>query len=128
LLAHRHRAGGGTGATGYEVLYSYDTALVQEIIFGDAAGTRTDSDYDTRRRLRNVQTYRGPPGIWTTPPANYTPVPAYNPTPYTPSTFQLVLQDQQLTSDVVGNPTEIRDYRAAADWPAGSKPVTKKIQ
>jgi RHS repeat-associated protein len=102
--------------------------LVEEIVYGDKAGTRTDSDYDTRRRLRNVQTYRGPPGIWGAPPANYTPVPSYNPTPYTPSTFQLVLQDQEFTYDVVGNPTEIRDYRAAEEWPAGSKPVTRKIQ
>jgi len=29
---------------------------------------------------------------------------------------------------VVGNPTEIRDYRAPEDWPAGAKPLTKKIQ
>src|SRR6185369_3243157 len=100
--------------------------LVNQIKYGDLAQTTTDNDYDTRRRLRNVQTYRGPPGYWTSPPSNYTPVPAYNAS--TPSTFQLVLQDQQLTYDVVGNPTEIRDYRAAVDWPAGAKPLTKKIQ
>src|SRR6185369_12773746 len=100
--------------------------LVSQIKYGDLAGTTTDNDYDTRRRLRNVQTYRGPPGFWTTPPSNYTPVPAFNAP--TPSTFQLVLQDQQLTYDVVGNPTEIRDYRTAEDWPAGAKPLTKKIQ
>ncbi|MEO8905254.1 MAG: toxin TcdB middle/N-terminal domain-containing protein [Polyangiaceae bacterium] len=101
--------------------------LVGEIIYGDAAGTTTDSDYDMRRRLRNVQTYRGPPNnaLWSSPPANYTPVPAPN---GPASTFQLVLQDQQLTYDVVGNPTEVHDYRNPVDWPAGSKPVTKKIQ
>jgi RHS repeat-associated protein len=98
--------------------------LVTRIVYGDAAATATDSDYDARRRLRNVQTYRGPPNIWNTP-TNYTPVPAPN---GAPSTFQLVLQDQQLTYDVVGNPTEIQDFRTSAEWPAGSKPVTKKIQ
>ena len=99
-------------------------SLVTRIVYGDAAATATDSDYDARRRLRNVQTYRGPPNIWNTP-TNYTPVPAPN---GAPSTFQLVLQDQQLTYDVVGNPTEIHDYRTPEEWPSGSKPVTKKIQ
>ncbi|HYQ45101.1 MAG TPA: SpvB/TcaC N-terminal domain-containing protein [Polyangiaceae bacterium] len=99
--------------------------LVEEVIYGDAAGTRTDTDYDTRRRLRNIQTYRGPPqsGIWSTPPANYTPAPSPG-----VSTLQMVLQDQQLSYDVVGNPTEIRDYRSPEDWPSGAKPVTRKIQ
>jgi len=99
--------------------------LVDQIKYGDYAQTTTGNDYDTRRRLRNVQTYRGPPDRWTSPPPNYTPVPGYNAP--TPSTFQLVLQDQQLTYDMVGNPTEIRDYRAAEDWPAGAKPLTKEI-
>jgi RHS repeat-associated protein len=30
--------------------------------------------------------------------------------------------------DVVNNPTEIRDWRIADEWPAGAKPVTRKIQ
>ena len=102
--------------------------LVSQIKYGDLAGTTTDNDYDTRRRLRNVQTYRGPPGFWTSPPPNYTPAPSFGGTSAPPTTFQLVLQDQQLTYDVVGNPTEIRDYRSAEDWPAGAKPLTKKIQ
>jgi RHS repeat-associated protein len=101
---------------------------VTQIKYGDLAGTTTDSDYDTRRRLRNVQTYRAPPGLWTTPPSNYTPVPNFEGPNAPPTTFQLVLQDQQLSYDVVGNPTEIRDYRNADDWPAGAKPLTKKMQ
>ena len=99
--------------------------LATEIIYGDAAGTRTDTDYDTRRRLRNVQTYRGPPSIWSSPPANYTPAPAPN---GAASSFQMVLQDEQVTYDVVGNPTEVRDYRTPQEWPAGSKPTTKRVQ
>jgi RHS repeat-associated protein len=99
--------------------------LVSSIVYGDAAGTTTDSDYDARRRLRDVQTYRGPPSIWNTPPNNYTPAPALN---GAPSSFQLVLQDQEISYDIVGNPTEIHDYRAPEEWPAGAKPLTKKIQ
>ena len=98
--------------------------LVSDIVYKDAAQTTTHSDFDARRRLRNVQTYRGPPSLWGST-SNYTPLPA--PTG-PPSTFQLVLQDQQLTYDVVGNPTEIRDYRSPDEWPAGAKPLTKKIQ
>ena len=99
--------------------------LVSDIVYGDVAQTTTTSDFDARRRLRDVQTYRGPPSIWSSAPANYTPVPAPN---GPPSTFQLVLQDQQLSYDVVGNPIEIDDNRTAEEWPAGSKPVTQKIQ
>jgi RHS repeat-associated protein len=102
--------------------------LVTQIKYGDAAATTTDNEYDARRRLRNVQTYRGPPGFWTSPPVNYTPAPGFSSTGALPTTFQLVLQDQQLTYDVVGNPTEIRDYRNAEDWPVGAKPLTKKVR
>jgi RHS repeat-associated protein len=98
--------------------------LVTRIVYGDTAGTATDSDYDARRRLRDVQTYRSQ-SFWNSPPTNYTPVPG---TTGPPSTLQLVLQDQQLSYDVVGNPTEIRDYRAPEEWPAGAKPVSEKVQ
>jgi RHS repeat-associated protein len=37
------------------------------------------------------------------------------------------LEDTSLTYDEVGNPTEIRDWREPSEWPAGSKPVTKKV-
>ncbi len=102
--------------------------LVNQIQYGDRAATTTETDYDARRRPRNVQTYRSPPDRWTSPPSNYTPAPAFSLPGAPPSTFQLVLQDQQLTYDVVGNPIEIRDYRTPEDWPAGAKPLTKKIQ
>ena len=38
--------------------------LVQEVHYGDLADTTTHYTYDNRRRLRSVQTYRGPPGTW----------------------------------------------------------------
>ena len=101
-------------------------ALLNEIIFGDAAQTTTGFSYDQRRRLSSVQTYRGPPAHWTSPPANYVPAPTFGPD-HQP-TFQLLLQDDELTYDVVSNPTEIHDWRIADEWPAGAKPVTKKVE
>ena len=43
-------------------------------------------------------------------------------------TRQMVLQDEDFLYDVVGNPVEVRDWRDPVDWPAGAKPVTKKIE
>jgi hypothetical protein len=43
--------------------------------YADAAHTTTDYGYDVRRRVRTVQTYRGPPSIWTAPPQSYFPAP-----------------------------------------------------
>ncbi|MBK8997997.1 MAG: RHS repeat-associated core domain-containing protein [Myxococcales bacterium] len=88
--------------------------LLQRVEYGDATHTTTDFSYDVRRRVKTVQTYRGPPAGWNAP--NNQP------------TFQLLLQDDELTYDSVGNPTEIRDWRIASEWPAGAKPVTKKAQ
>jgi RHS repeat-associated protein len=88
----------------------------KEIIYGDGAATRTAFSYDARRRLSSVQTYRGPPSSW---PSDATS---------TASTYQLLLQDEDYTYDVVNNPTEIRDWRNPDEWPAGAKPVTRKIQ
>jgi RHS repeat-associated protein len=98
--------------------------LVTELVYGDAAGTTTSSSYDNRRRLRSVQTYRPPPGMWSNP-SSYLPSPAPG---GTPTTFQLLLQDEDYSYDVVNNPTEIRDWRLAEEWPDGAKPVTKKIE
>jgi RHS repeat-associated protein len=93
-------------------------ALVSKIQYGDVAGTTTAFDYDFRRRRRSVQTYRGPPAsAW---PPNWSTSP--------PGTFQLLLQDEDYKYDVVGNPTEIHDYRIAEEWPAGAKPVSKLIE
>ncbi|MBB1180687.1 hypothetical protein DSM05_16210, partial [Pseudomonas sp. FW305-3-2-15-E-TSA4] len=37
---------------------------VTQTVYGDTAGTTTSMSYDQRRRLSSVQTYRGPPAIW----------------------------------------------------------------
>ncbi|MCA9598569.1 MAG: DUF2380 domain-containing protein [Myxococcales bacterium] len=100
--------------------------LVNEIVYGDAAHTTTGFSYDNRRRLKSVQTYRGPPGSWSAPPSDYQPQPAPGPTNL--PTFQLLLQDEDLSYDVVNNPVEIRDWRIPDEWPSGAKPVTRKIQ
>jgi RHS repeat-associated protein len=104
--------------------------LVGEIEFGDVAGgvagTTTVMKYDTRRRLASVQTMRAGTA-WSSPPANYTPAPevgAEDP----PTSFQLLLQDLDYSYDVVGNPTEIRDWRTPEEWPDGSKPVSRRME
>jgi RHS repeat-associated protein len=101
--------------------------LVNQIVYGDVAKTQTTFTYDSRRRPSSVQTYRGPPvtGIWSQQPPAYSPPP--NPSG-PPSTFQLLLQDLDYVYDAVDNPVEIRDFRNPAEWPAGSQPVTRKIQ
>src|SRR5690606_36072900 len=90
------------------------------ITYGDAAETKTAYLYDERRRISSVQTYRGPPasGYWSLNDNSTSSEP----------TQQMVLQDEDFLYDVVGNPVEIRDWRDAIDWPAGAKPVTKKIE
>ena len=40
----------------------------------------------------------------------------------------MLLQDEDFAYDVVGNPTEIRDWRIPEEWPAGAKPVTRKVE
>ena len=99
--------------------------LVKSLTYGDAAGTTTAYLYDERRRISSVQTYRGPPASWESPPPDYLPAPAPG---GTDTTFQLLLQDEDFRYDAVGNPVEIRDWRNPAEWPAGARPVTKKIQ
>jgi RHS repeat-associated protein len=102
--------------------------LPQQIVYGDAAATTTAFQYDNRRRLRSVQTYRGPPAIWTTPPGNslYDGYAVYS--SGTRDTFQLLLQDEDFIYDSVDNPIEIRDWRLQSEWLTGAKPVTRKIQ
>ena len=99
--------------------------LVQRIGYGDVAGTNSVFSYDTRRRLSSVQTYRGPPAIWSQQPPAYTPAPDPS---GPPETFQLLLQDLSYTYDAVDNPTQIRDDRNPAEWPAGAQPVTRTVQ
>src|SRR5690606_32500920 len=98
--------------------------LVTQIVYGDAADTRTAYLYDERRRVSSVQTYRGPPSSGAWDPTN----PNTSTTSPSEPTRQMVLQDEDFIYDVVGNPVEIRDWRDAQDWPAGAKPVTKKIE
>ncbi len=102
--------------------------LVTRIQYGDAANTTTANDYDDRRRLRHTMTYRGPPTLWTSPGPTYTPAPTYTPDSSSPETFQMLLQDEDYTYDVVGNPTEIRDWRLEEEWPSGAKPVSRKVE
>ena len=86
--------------------------LVKEIEYGDAGGTTTAFTYDDLRRLRNLTTYRTNLNDWVSDP----------------DTRQMLLQDEQFTYDRVGNPTEIRDWRDPDEWPAGAKPVTRKLE
>ena len=97
---------------------------LKEVEYGDAAATTKSVAYDDRRRPRSVQAFRAAPSIWT--PPSYLPPPT--PDAPVPTTLQLLLQDQDITYDAVGNPVEIHDWRNAAEWPDGAKPVTRKIQ
>jgi RHS repeat-associated protein len=99
--------------------------LIATLGYGDKAETTAAYQYDNRKRLRSVQTYRGPPSIWTMPPPQYQPAPHYGAP--TASTFQLLLEDTDYVYDAVSNPVEIRDWRIPSEWPAGSRPVTRKI-
>src|SRR5205823_805998 len=111
---------------------SYDTLIknikkdadgaTREITYGDVAGTTTHFTYDSRRRLSTVQTYRGPPPLWST--ANWDD--AYDGDSLYATgnreTFQLLLEDQDFVYDSVDNPTEIRDWRIREEWPEGGRP------
>jgi RHS repeat-associated protein len=99
--------------------------LPSRIEYGDVAQTTTDYSYDIRRRLSTVQTYRGPPSIWSSPPQSYQPAPNLN---GTDKVFQSILEDADFTYDDVDNPVEIHDWRNDAVWPDGAKPVTRKMQ
>jgi RHS repeat-associated protein len=100
--------------------------LVNQIVYGDVAGTTSAFSYDLRRRLSSVQTYRGAPPLWTQFPATYFPAPT--PTASPPTSFQLLLEDVDYNYDVVDNPTAIDDWRTPSEWPAGAKPVSRKVQ
>ena len=99
--------------------------LVTAVVLGDAANTTTHSDFDSRRRLRSVQTYRGSAPQWSSSPGGISPAPSESPAE---PTLQLLLQDLDYSYDVVGNPTEIRDWRSPDEWPASAKPVTRRME
>jgi YD repeat-containing protein len=86
--------------------------MVKEIEYGDAAKTTTAFTYDDLRRLRNLTTYRASLDGWSA----------------AEGTQQMLLQDEEFTYDRVGNPVEIRDWRDPDEWPAGAKPVTRKLR
>jgi RHS repeat-associated protein len=92
---------------------------IAKIVYGDLAKTTTEMSFDLRRRLSSVQTYRGPPSLW----SSSTYVPAVDGT-----TTQLLLEDADFKYDLVDNPVEIQDHRLASEWPQGAKPVSRKIQ
>lgn len=123
---NRGAVGGVAGSYGSLVNKVHRTAdgLIESIEYGDIAKTTTDFFFDNRRRLKNVQTYRGPPPQWSALPAVIQPAPISGSLP----TFQLLLQDEDFAYDSVNNPVEIRDWRIADEWPAGAKPVTRKVQ
>ncbi len=114
---------GSYGSLVNKVLRNAD-GLIESIEYGDIAKTTSDFFFDNRRRLKNVQTYRGPPPQWSASPAVIQPAPLPGSLP----TFQLLLQDEDFAYDSVNNPVEIRDWRIADEWPAGAKPVTRKVQ
>jgi RHS repeat-associated protein len=117
--------GSGYGSLVAGVTHAAD-GLVNRIVYGDTAATTSAFSYDARRRFSGVQTYRGVPATWSSPPASYQPPPPQdlsNP----PSAFQLLLEDVDYHYDDVDNPIEIDDWRNPAEWPAGAKPVTRKI-
>jgi len=92
--------------------------LVEQVTYGDLTGTITATSYDGRRRPTSIQTYRAAPGTWSS---------GIQPPTANGGTLQLLLQDLDISYDIVGNPTEIRDWRDPAEWPVGAKPVTRKI-
>ncbi len=115
---------GSYGTLVAQVLHDAD-GLPTHVEYGDLAQTSTDFTHDVRRRLKTVQTYRGPPVEWSSPPVSYVPTP----NPSGPDqVFQSILEDGEFFYDEVDNPTEIRDYRNPAVWPAGAKPVTRKAE
>ncbi|MGH7295432.1 MAG: DddA-like double-stranded DNA deaminase toxin, partial [Polyangiaceae bacterium] len=113
------RVGSGYGPLVTGITRAAD-GLVGQIGYGDLAGTTSVFNYDTRRRLSSVQTYRGPPAMWATEPPD--------PLGASDNTFQLLLQDLSYSYDAVDNPTTIRDGRNPAEWPSGAQPVTRQIQ
>lgn len=100
--------------------------LLEQAVYGDAASTTLSETYNLRRWLATSQATRAIPSLWSSPPANYLPAP--NLSPSSPTSFQMILQDASFSYDVVGNPTAITDFRTAAEWPVGAKPVSLTAQ
>jgi RHS repeat-associated protein len=99
--------------------------LVEEVVYGDVAGTKATQTYNDRRWLATSKVTRTAPTLWMSPPADYLPAPAPNASPST--SFQTKLRDESFGYDVVGNPTAITDLRLDSAWPAGAKPVSRTV-
>jgi hypothetical protein len=81
--------------------------------------------YDARGRLVNTQTFRTKPSWWT---SGGTGAPASYKAPGTSELVsQAILESRSVTYDEADNPVLIADGRTASEWPAGAKPVTKRI-
>jgi RHS repeat-associated protein len=116
--------GGSYGALVTAVDHDADGAALS-IAFGDAAKTRTAFEYDARRRLSRLMTYRVAPTLWSSSTA-YLPGPTYG--SGVPTTHQEVLENLEYAYDLADNPIEIRDGRTATEWPSGAKPVNRAFQ
>lgn len=126
--------GGSDGLLVTSVVKDAD-GLTQKLVYGDLARTETVFSYDQRRRVRTVQTYRGPPSCWKVgqlddPPPEckgYAAGELYGSSE--PTTFPLLLEDAEFTYDNVDNPIDLRrayftaatgepDYEATAETEA----------
>ncbi len=116
---------GGSYGTLIDHVFRDADGLAIEARLGDVAGTTTTFSYDDRLRLKNVQTYRSPPPIWTGATLSYVPAPTYGSGAST--TFQTLLEDSDYFYDEADNPVEIRDYRIPEEWPSGAKPYNRKM-
>src|SRR5262249_41915501 len=106
--------------------FAYDAdGFMLERVYGDAAHTTTSTAYDGLRRVSSVQTYRATASAWSAQPPVYSPAPSLG---GAPPTLPLLLEALDFTYDAADNPTMIRDWRSAAEWPAGAQPVTRKMQ
>jgi RHS repeat-associated protein len=112
---------GGTSAATHAIQYDAD-GLTRVVRLGDAASTERDYDYNARRRINNVMTFRATAPLWSSPPAggSYIP-PAMGAAP----TQQLLLEDYQYGYDEVDNITDIQDFRTDAEWPSSAKPMKR---
>ncbi len=101
---------------------------VTEIDYADAAKTTTQMVYDLRGRLVNTQTFRSAPQWWTSgaPAASGAP-PGYVSPSASDAVTQGILESRSVTYDEADNPVLIADGRTPSEWPAGSKPVTKRM-
>jgi RHS repeat-associated protein len=113
----------------YGILYASSVLLAdgrpQSFTFGDTAATQRFFTYDANLRLSAVQTFRGTPSLWSSPPAGSPYVP---PSATDDPTRQLLLEDRSLFYDEVGNLIRDEDHRLAGDWPGAAKPVTRTFE